>query len=222
MTSKHNYSLPPQAAFHHQPITLIGQSSQNQNQKVLMSHTGQGNLAISTPIQDMQNKITIPTSNIKLNIVPSLAQVMHQPGGGIVIDAKGLNATAGDHKTTILTTTTAAHRNDNAPRYEFFPSFLHFPKKTNAYVFSQFPKQICRFGVSSQPIAIPGCGRTTNQSAIAATAQSEIGENDEYDVRHRTQSRLLHFFVAEQTRWHSILGPTQSEAGEHHAHSAQK
>lgn len=112
VTSKHNYSLPPQAQFHHQPITLIGQSSQNQN-KVLMSHTGQGNLAITTPIQDMQNKLT---SNIKLNLVPSLGQVIHQPGGSIVIDAKGLNATGGDHKTAILTTTTAAHRNDNAPR----------------------------------------------------------------------------------------------------------
>lgn len=111
VTSKHNYSLPPQAAFHHQPITLIGQSSQNQN-KVLMSHTGQGNLAITTPIQDMQNKITIPTSNIKLNIVPSLAQVIQQPGGGIMIDAKGINASGSDHKTT----TTPAHRNDNTPR----------------------------------------------------------------------------------------------------------
>lgn len=121
VTSKHNYSLPPQA-FHHQPITLIGQSPQNQN-KVLMSHTGQGNLAITTPIQEMQNKITLPTSNIKLNIVPSLAQVIQQPGGGIVIDAKGLNATGGDHKTTILTTTTSAHRNDSTPRFQHFHSF---------------------------------------------------------------------------------------------------
>lgn len=110
VTSKHNYSLPPQA-FHHQPITLIGQSPQSQN-KMLMSHTGQGSLAISTPIQELQNKI-MPASNIKLSIVPSLIQ---QQGGGIVIDAKGLNAAGGDHKTAILTTTTSAHRNDSAPR----------------------------------------------------------------------------------------------------------
>lgn len=76
-TSKHNYSLPPQAAFQ-QPITLIGQSQQR-------SHIST-NLALAT--QSMSDKITIPTSNIKLNLVPSqLAQVM-QSGGGLVIDAK--------------------------------------------------------------------------------------------------------------------------------------
>lgn len=101
VTSKHNYSLPPQAAFHPQPITLIGQSGQTQN-KVIMSHAPQTNLAIATPIQDVQNKITIPTSNLKLNLMPSLAQVM-QTGGSLVIDAKGLTASGSDHKATILT-----------------------------------------------------------------------------------------------------------------------
>lgn len=80
-TSKHNYSLPPQAAFQ-QPITLIGQSQQiNRNPSHIST-----NLALAT--QSMSDKITIPTSNIKLNLVPSqLAQVM-QSGGGLVIDAK--------------------------------------------------------------------------------------------------------------------------------------
>lgn len=109
VTSNHNYSLPPQATFHHQPITLIGQSAQNQN-KVLMSHAGPGNLAITSPMQDMQNKITIPAPNIKLNLVTSLPQ-------GIMIDSKGLNVSAGDHKTAILTSASpSTHRNDNVPR----------------------------------------------------------------------------------------------------------
>lgn len=62
-TSKHNYSLPPQAAFH-QPITLIGQSQQNQNKVIINpSHIGSTNLAIATQsMSDMQNKITIPMS----------------------------------------------------------------------------------------------------------------------------------------------------------------
>lgn len=104
ITSKHNYSLPPQAAYHHQPITLIGQSPQNQNKVIINpTHSGQTNLSIGSQMQDLQNKIT--TSNIKLNIVPSLAQVMQS--GGLVIDAKGLT-TSGDHKTTLLTTTSAS------------------------------------------------------------------------------------------------------------------
>lgn len=84
-TSKHNYSLPPQAAFH-QPITLIGQSPQSQNKVIINPSHLSGNLTLAT--QSMSDKITIPTSNIKLNLVPShLAQVM-QSGGGLVIDAK--------------------------------------------------------------------------------------------------------------------------------------
>lgn len=101
VTSKHNYSLPPQAAFHHhQPITL-----QSQNKVIInsaQSHSGSGNITIGTPIQDMQNKITIPTSNLKLNIVPSLAQVMQS---GLVIDAKSLGASGSDQKTTTILTT---------------------------------------------------------------------------------------------------------------------
>lgn len=84
-TSKHNYSLPPQAAFH-QPITLIGQSQQSQNKVIINPSHISTNLALAT--QSMSDKLTIPTSNIKLNLVPSLAQVM-QSGGGLVIDAKG-------------------------------------------------------------------------------------------------------------------------------------
>lgn len=83
-TSKHNYSLPPQAAFH-QPITLIGQPQQTQNKVVINPSHLSTNLALAT--QSMSDKITIPTSNIKLNLVPSLAQVM-QSGGGLMIDAK--------------------------------------------------------------------------------------------------------------------------------------
>lgn len=83
-TSKHNYSLPPQAAFH-QPITLIGQSQQSQNKVIINPSHLSTNLALAT--QSMSDKITIPTSNIKLNLVPSLAQVM-QSGGGLVIDTK--------------------------------------------------------------------------------------------------------------------------------------
>lgn len=82
-TSKHNYSLPPQAAFH-QPITLIGQTQQSQNKVIINPTHISTNLALATPT--MSDKITIPTSNIKLNLVPSL-QVM-QPGGGLMIDAK--------------------------------------------------------------------------------------------------------------------------------------
>lgn len=90
-TSKHNYSLPPQAAFH-QPITLIGQPQQTQNKVIINPSHQSANLAIAT--QSMSDKITIPTSNIKLNLVPSLAQVM-QSGGGLVIDAKS-GTVAGD------------------------------------------------------------------------------------------------------------------------------
>lgn len=91
-TSKHNYSLPPQAAFH-QPITLIGQSQQSQNKVIINPSHISTNLALAT--QSMSDKITIPTSNIKLNLVPSqLAQVM-QSGGGLVIDAKS-GTVAGD------------------------------------------------------------------------------------------------------------------------------
>lgn len=62
-TSKHNYSLPPQATFH-QPITLIGQSQQSQNKVIINpSHIGTTNLALATQsMSDMQNKITIPMS----------------------------------------------------------------------------------------------------------------------------------------------------------------
>lgn len=106
VTSKHNYSLPPQATFHPQPITLINQSGQTQN-KVIMSHTPQTNLTLSAPVQDMQNKITIPTSNIKFNIMPSLAQVV-QSGASLVIDTKNLTSGGSDHKATILTTTSSS------------------------------------------------------------------------------------------------------------------
>lgn len=90
-TSKHNYSLPPQAAFH-QPITLIQQPQQSQNKVIINPSHLSTNLALAT--QSMSDKITIPTSNIKLNLVPSLAQVM-QSGGGLVIDAKS-GTVAGD------------------------------------------------------------------------------------------------------------------------------
>lgn len=90
-TSKHNYSLPPQAAFH-QPITLISQSQQSQNKVIINPSHLSTNLTLAT--QSMSDKITIPTSNIKLNLMPSLAQVM-QSGGGLVIDAKS-GAITGD------------------------------------------------------------------------------------------------------------------------------
>lgn len=109
VTSKHNYSLPPQADFSHQPITLIGQTTQQQNKvRSNPTNSGQANFAIATSIQDMQNKITIPSSNIKLNIVPSLAQVMQS--GGLVIDAKSLNSatSSGEHKPTTTTLTGGA------------------------------------------------------------------------------------------------------------------
>lgn len=100
ITSKHNYSLPPQAAFHTQPITLIGQAPQMQNKVIVNSAPSHsGNITIATPIQDIQNKLSIPTSNIKLNIVPSI-QMMQ--AGNIVIDPKTLAAATGDHKTTII------------------------------------------------------------------------------------------------------------------------
>lgn len=92
-TSKHNYSLPPQAAFH-QPITLIGQSQQSQNKVIINPSHLSGNLTLATQSMSDHNKITIPTSNIKLNLVPShLAQVM-QSGGGLVIDAKSGTVTS--------------------------------------------------------------------------------------------------------------------------------
>lgn len=72
-----------------------------------MSHSPQANLTIGGPVQDMQNKITIPSSNIKLNILPSLTQVM-QTGASLVIDTKNLTAGGSDHKATILTTTSSA------------------------------------------------------------------------------------------------------------------
>lgn len=93
-TSKHNYSLPPQSAYHTTPITLIGQSQQSQN-KVIINPNGQVDYHEISELprnfhdvhRDSKNvKITIPTSNIKLNIVPSLAQVMQS--GSVLIDAK--------------------------------------------------------------------------------------------------------------------------------------
>lgn len=90
-TSKHNYSLPPQAAFH-QPITLLGQTQQSQNKVIISPSHLSTNLALAT--QSLSDKITIPSSNIKLNLVPSLTQVM-QSGGGLVIDAKS-GTVAGD------------------------------------------------------------------------------------------------------------------------------
>lgn len=92
-TSKHNYSLPPQAAFH-QPITLIGQSQQSQN-KVIINPNGQVDYheiaELPRNFHDVHResknvKITIPASNLKLNLVPSLAQVMQS--GSVLIDAK--------------------------------------------------------------------------------------------------------------------------------------
>lgn len=111
-TSKHNYSLPPQAAFH-QPITLIGQSQQSQNKVIINPSHISTNLALAT--QSMSDKITIPTSNIKLNLVsPSLAQVM-QSSGGLVIDkvSSELNQASQqqsgiDQNLTGATTSTAA------------------------------------------------------------------------------------------------------------------
>lgn len=81
-TSKHNYSLPPQAAFH-PPITLIGQSQQSQNKVILNPTHISTNLALAT--QTMPDKITLPTSNINLKLVPSLAQVM-QSGGAVTTE----------------------------------------------------------------------------------------------------------------------------------------
>lgn len=81
VTSKHNYSLPPQAAFHSQPIALIGQPSQIQN-KVIVNSTPShsGNITIATPIQDMQNKMS---QNIKLNLTPAM-NVMQSAGAATV------------------------------------------------------------------------------------------------------------------------------------------
>lgn len=112
-TSKHNYSLPPQAAFHQ----LIGQPQQSQNKVIINPSHLSTNLALAT--QAMGDKITIPTSNIKLNLVPSLAQVM-QSGGGLVIDAKSGTVT-GDigHVSGGLEHTVGAASSTSSPQIHY-------------------------------------------------------------------------------------------------------
>lgn len=112
-TSKHNYSLPPQAAFHQ----LIGQPQQTQNKVIINPSHLSTNLALAT--QSMGDKITIPTSNIKLNLVPSLAQVM-QSGGGLVIDAKS-GTVAGDigHVSGGLEHTVGATSSTSSPQIHY-------------------------------------------------------------------------------------------------------
>lgn len=121
--SKHNYSLPPQTDYTQQPITLISQTSQQQNKARSNSlNSGQTNFAIATNIQDMQNKITLPTSNIKLNIVPSLAQVMQS--GGLVIDAKSLNNAANESTATALAEGGFVTAGTSTAQQHFTPQYI--------------------------------------------------------------------------------------------------
>ncbi|KAG4066976.1 hypothetical protein HA402_007724 [Bradysia odoriphaga] len=104
VASNHNYSLTPQSAVHHQPITLIGQTSQSHNKFIInsvssSSHTtNASNIALGTQTQDLQLKMQAPLSNFKVNMVPS--SVAHQ--------ASSLSIASGG-KPTILTTQTVHH-----------------------------------------------------------------------------------------------------------------
>lgn len=108
VASNHNYSLTPQSAVHHQPITLIGQTSQSHNKFIInsvssgSSHTtNASNIALGTQSQDLQLKMqTGNLSNFKVNMVPSsVAQNLQ---------ASSLSIASGG-KPTILTTQTVHH-----------------------------------------------------------------------------------------------------------------
>lgn len=100
VASNHNYSLTPQSAVHHQPITLIGQPSQSHNKFIINSVSGSSHtstIALGTQTQDLQLKMQAPLSNFKVNVVPSSV-------------AQNLQAsTLSGGKPTILTTQTVHH-----------------------------------------------------------------------------------------------------------------
>lgn len=109
ITSKHNYSLPPQAAFHPQPITLIGQASPIQNKIIVnsaTSHSG-GNITIGSPMQDPSKM----APNIKLNLVPSM-NVMQ---AGLMVDPKNLD------KTTTILAPANQHHFHHSPQQQAQP-----------------------------------------------------------------------------------------------------
>lgn len=104
VASNHNYSLTPQSAVHHQPITLIGQPSQSHNKFIINSVSGSSHttnastIAIGTQSPDLQLKMQSPLSNFK--VVPSsMAQNLQATSLSI--------ATGG--KPTILTNQTVHH-----------------------------------------------------------------------------------------------------------------
>lgn len=106
VASNHNYSLTPQSAVHHQPITLIGQPSQSHNKFIINSVSGASHttnastIALGTQTQDLQLKMQAPLSNFKVNVVPSsMAQNLQ---------ASSLSIASGG-KPTILTTQTVHH-----------------------------------------------------------------------------------------------------------------
>lgn len=103
VASNHNYSLTPQSAVHHQPITLIGQPSQSHNKFIINSVSGSSHtstIALGTQTQDLQLKMQAPLSNFKVNVVPSsVAQNLQ---------ASTLSIASGG-KPTILTTQTVHH-----------------------------------------------------------------------------------------------------------------
>lgn len=106
VASNHNYSLTPQSAVHHQPITLISQPSQSHNKFIINSVSGSSHttnastIALGTSSQDLQLKMQAPLSNFKVNVVPSsMAQNLQ---------ASTLSIASGG-KPTILTTQTVHH-----------------------------------------------------------------------------------------------------------------
>lgn len=103
VASNHNYSLTPQSAVHHQPITLIGQPSQSHNKFIINSVSGSSHttnastISLGTQSQDLQLKMQAPLSNFKVNVVPSSV-------------AQNLQASiASGGKPTIITTQTVHH-----------------------------------------------------------------------------------------------------------------
>lgn len=106
VASNHNYSLTPQSAVHHQPITLIGQPSQSHNKFIINSVSGSSHttnastIALGTSSQDLQLKMQAPLSNFKVNVVPSSM--------GQNLQASTLSIASGG-KPTILTTQTVHH-----------------------------------------------------------------------------------------------------------------
>lgn len=106
VASNHNYSLTPQSAVHHQPITLIGQPSQSHNKFIINSVSGSphttnaSTIALGTQAQDLQLKMQAPSSNFKMNVVPSTVAPNLQ--------ASTLSIASGG-KPTILTTQTVHH-----------------------------------------------------------------------------------------------------------------